>query len=281
MTAPERSAAAPGPASACPLSFLPAPFCCSLWGLHLQAGTRGQCLIPAPSARPVAGEQARTATHRLWCAVCCLPRHSNWLARRHSRPSMSVISAAHTVPDSPAQRRGRVSRRQVSPCEKGFMCAPRYPTFLLRVGLPLPLPPLWVLLAAASTLLPGLRHSARGSQQWDGCKAGRLERPPLSRAELRPRCLQPQCPSARLSYRRSHPPGEGSGGLNSSPSAHPLPSSPLPTRSGWRGVAGGPALSPGPPPRAHRVSEAGPRPSRAPQTSSPERGLERDWGPEP
>lgn len=87
-----------------------------------------------------------------------------------------------------------MSEWQVSPSETGFLGASRCPTFLpgFRLLLPLPLLPLSVLLAAASAPPPGLRHSARGPKRWDA----RLGRPRLSAGALRPRCLQPQCPSA-------------------------------------------------------------------------------------
>lgn len=113
--------------------------------------------------------------------------------------------AAGSAPDSPERRRGRVSGRQVSPSETGFLGAPRCPTFLPGIGLPLPfpLPPLSLLLATAAAPLPGLRHFCPRSQ------AVGWPRSPLPRCA--PAACSPSTRARRLSYRRSHPPGEGSG----------------------------------------------------------------------
>lgn len=128
-----------------------------------EAGPSGQRPFPARRGGPGTGAHShrRARARRLPCRP---PRHGARLARSLARAQTLAplgvchLCTARPVPASLAQRRGRVSRRQVPPCEKGFTGAPRSPTFLLRVGLPLPLPPLRVLLAAAAALPPGLRH---------------------------------------------------------------------------------------------------------------------------
>lgn len=60
----------------------------------------------------------------------------------------------------------------------------------------------------------GASCRGRGPSSWAPtcCPRSWAEgRPRISAAALRPRRLQPQCRARRLSYRRSHPPGEGSG----------------------------------------------------------------------
>ena len=132
-------------------------------------------------------------------------------ASTHAPPAPVTRVAARTAPDSPARSWGRVSGWQVSPSETGFLGAPRCPTFLPRFGLPLPLPPLSVLLAAASAPPPGLRHSAWGPRRWDALEA----REAGTAFALRWRAAPP-LPAAPVPERgtfligRSHPPGEGS-----------------------------------------------------------------------
>lgn len=89
--------------------------------------------------------------------------------RKRVHPGCCHPGAARCAPDSPARRLGRVSGQQVSLSETGFLGAPRCPTFLPGIRLPLPLPPLSVLLATAAAPPPGLRHAARvlgGGKPW-------------------------------------------------------------------------------------------------------------------
>lgn len=141
------------------------------------------------SSVSAAREVTRAATAGLRTAhpSPTLPRRLVRPACKRGRPGCCHPGAARCTPDSPARRLGRVSGRQVSPSEMGFLGAPRCPTFLPRIRLPLPLPSLSVLLAAAAAPPPGLRHAARGPGLRDGLGS------PLP---LRPRRLQPQCRSA-------------------------------------------------------------------------------------
>lgn len=205
-----RSAARPGPASACPLSFRPCPG--SIPPVVLDSSPAGRYPRAAPLSRPSAGTQRPgTGARRPRGSVRSpLPARPRAASRRHARPSSpsapvtSACAAARTAPDPPAQRgRGQVSGRQVSPSKTGFLGERRHPTFLRGVGLPLqlplPLPPLSVLLAAALAPLLGLRHSARALGRWDRRevqKAGGWNRLCSLPPSCAPRCLQPQCPSA-------------------------------------------------------------------------------------
>lgn len=123
--------------------------------------------------------------------------------RKRAHPGCCHPSAARCAPDSPAQRLGRVSGRQVSLSEMGFLGAPRCPTFFPGIRLSLPLSSLSVFLAATAAPPPGLRHAAPGPRRRDALGS------PLLRCT--PAACSPSAGARRLSYRRSHPPGEGSG----------------------------------------------------------------------
>lgn len=124
--------------------------------------------------------------------------------------------------------------------------------------------------------------------------AGRQERPLQLPPRCAPRRLQPQCPARACLIGGHTLRGRGAESLNSSPpTGHPLPSSPPPpTPSGAALREGGgegdccrrPLRVLGSP-WAHRLREPARQDrrlrSRVPQTSSPERGLEPGWGPEP
>lgn len=124
-------------------------------------------------------------------------------ARKRAHPVCCHPSAARCAPDSPLRRLGRVSGRQVSLSETGFLGAPRCPTFFSGIRLSLPLSSLSVFLAAAAAPLPGLRHAAPGPRRRDALGSPRLR--------CAPAACSPSARARRLSYRRSHPPGEGSG----------------------------------------------------------------------
>lgn len=107
-------------------------------------------------AQPLTGSGAQSLAYRATASGLHRGSHAPLCLsppRRLAQPQTHMHSA--TV---------RVSRRQVSPGETGFVGVQRCPTFLSRVRLglplPLPLPPLSVLLAAASAPPSGLRHSA-------------------------------------------------------------------------------------------------------------------------
>lgn len=96
-----------------------------------------------------------------------LPCGSARADRKRAHPGCCHPSAARCAPDSPAQRLGRVSGRQVSLSETGFLGAPRCPTFFPGIRLSLPLSSLSVFLAAAAAPPPGLRHAAPGPRRRD------------------------------------------------------------------------------------------------------------------
>lgn len=205
--------------------------------------------------------------------------------RRTRTLARTPLGACHlclcTAPDSPVQRGaegGQVSRQQVSPSKTRVL---RCPTFLPRVGLPLrlwlplPLPPLSVLLAAALAPLSGLRHSAPALGRWDSREVQKAqERPLLSGAKLRPPPPAAPVPERCACLIGGHTlRGRGAESLNSSPpTGRPQPSSPPPPphplklqKGGW---ASGSSLQL--PPWTHRAREPARRdrrPSRVLPTS--------------
>lgn len=152
-----------------------------------------------------------------------LPRRPARPARKHTRPGCCHPGAARCAPDSPARRLGRVSGRQVSPSETGFLGAPRCPTFLPGIRLPLPLPSLSVLLAAPAAPPPGLRHAARGP--------GAEGRPRLSAAAAPPPPAAPVPERGAFLIGGHTLRGRREASLNSSPPA-PAALRPPPTRPG-------------------------------------------------
>lgn len=221
VTAPSELRATPGqvPASTGPLSvrapgsILPLTPGSESAGRSPGGGRGGSASLPPPSSGrggPGTGARShpRTPGAQSHAHPATEPRSP---ASTHAPPAPVTRVAARTAPDSPARSWGRVSGWQVSPSETGFLGAPRCPTFLPRFGLPLPLPPLSVLLAAASAPPPGLRHSARGPRRWEALEA----REAGTASALRWRAAPP-LPAAPVPERgafligRSHPPGEGS-----------------------------------------------------------------------
>lgn len=279
-----------------------APFRRWCWTPHLQAGTLGQRLFPAPPPGHSGQGQARTATAGLRGAVPCPPGHQA-ASRRHARPSSpsapvtSARAAARTAPDSPAQRgRGAGERAAGFTQQNGVSGRAEAPYLSPRGRAPAPAP------APASSPL-GASCRGLGPSSWTptfcpgsgavgqtrGAEGRRLEPPLLSTAKLRPPLPAAPVPERGACLIGGHTlRGRGAASLNSSPpTGRPQPSSPLPTRARCgkrRGGLRAPARCPGLPPWAHRAREPARqdrRPSRVPQTSAPERGLELGRGPEP
>lgn len=133
----------------------------------------------------------------------------------------------------------------------------------------------------APTFCPGSGAAGRTDARCRRCRSAGTALA-LRRRAAPPTACSPGARARRLSYRRSHPPGEGSWSLNSSPPTgrrsllSPAPSPPAPAAGPGVGF-GQFAPAPSPDPPSEGASEAGWAPRRSAAHLLPRRGGGSSW----